>query len=94
MGHRASTSVVRIPEKQELSIRINPSQLADINTPIVYWPMVESSFGIVGACLPTFRPLFAGASTSGKSRIESPEVALVEIKQPAADVIHSGPERV
>ncbi|KAK4692115.1 hypothetical protein P7C71_g5025, partial [Lecanoromycetidae sp. Uapishka_2] len=26
-------------------------------TPIVYWPMVESSLGIVGACLPSMRPV-------------------------------------
>lgn len=33
-------------------------------SPLVYCPMVESSVGIVGACLPLLRPLF----TSGKSR--------------------------
>ncbi|CAD6590567.1 MAG: hypothetical protein ASARMPREDX12_004421 [Alectoria sarmentosa] len=27
-------------------------------TPTVYWPMVESSLGIVGACLPLLRPIF------------------------------------
>lgn len=25
---------------------------------MVYWPMVESSLGIVGACLPLLRPIF------------------------------------
>lgn len=34
-------------------------------TPTVYWPMVESSLGIVGACLPLLRPLF---SRKGDSR--------------------------
>ena len=29
----------------------------DMFTPTLYWPMVESSLGIVGACLPLFRPL-------------------------------------
>jgi len=26
-------------------------------TPTVYWPMVESSLGIVGACLPLLKPI-------------------------------------
>ena len=30
----------------------------DLLTPTVYWPMVESSLGIVGACLPLLRPIF------------------------------------
>ncbi|MCJ1451294.1 hypothetical protein MMC28_001630 [Mycoblastus sanguinarius] len=29
-----------------------------IMTPTLYWPMVESSLGIVGACLPLMRPIF------------------------------------
>ena len=29
----------------------------DIMTPTVYWPMVESSLGIVGASLPLLRPV-------------------------------------
>ena len=29
----------------------------DLLTPTVYWPMVESSLGIVGACLPLLRPI-------------------------------------
>ena len=36
-----------------------------ILTPTVYWPMVESSLGIVGACLPLLRPLFTGAASKG-----------------------------
>ena len=36
-----------------------------ILTPTVYWPMVESSLGIVGACLPLLRPLFTGARSKG-----------------------------
>lgn len=31
-------------------------------TPTVYWPMVESSLGIIGACLPLLRPLFSRGS--------------------------------
>ena len=27
-------------------------------TPTLYWPMVESSLGVVGACLPLLRPVF------------------------------------
>ena len=41
---------------------------ADIETPFVYWPMVESSLGIVGACLPLMRPLVAGAASPGFMR--------------------------
>lgn len=26
-------------------------------TPMIYWPFIESSLGIVGACLPLYRPL-------------------------------------
>lgn len=37
-------------------------------TPFVYWPMVESSLGIIGACLPLLRPLFAGAKSHGFMR--------------------------
>lgn len=37
-------------------------------TPGVLWPMVESALGIVGACLPLLRPLFAGTSTRGFMR--------------------------
>lgn len=38
-------------------------------TPTVYWPMVESSLGIVGACLPLLRPIFT--DTSAKSIFSS-----------------------
>lgn len=40
----------------------------DLQTPLVYWPMIESSVGIVGACLPLLRPLFAGATSRGFMR--------------------------
>ncbi|KAL6721772.1 hypothetical protein ACLMJK_000877 [Lecanora helva] len=36
-----------------------------ILTPTVYWPLIESSLGIVGACLPLLRPLFTGAKSKG-----------------------------
>ncbi|KAL9025593.1 MAG: hypothetical protein Q9196_005609 [Gyalolechia fulgens] len=39
-----------------------------LQTPLVYWPMVESSVGIIGACLPLLRPLFAGATSHGFMR--------------------------
>ena len=29
----------------------------DMLTPTLYWPMIESSLGIVGACLPLMRPI-------------------------------------
>ena len=40
----------------------NNLDITFIDTPLIYWPMVESSLGIVGACLPLLRPLFAGKS--------------------------------
>ena len=36
-----------------------------VSTPVIYWAMVESSLGVVGACLPLMRPLVAGTSPSG-----------------------------
>lgn len=36
-----------------------------MQSPSIYWGMIESSLGIVGACLPLFRPLFHGASSRG-----------------------------
>ena len=29
----------------------------DMLTPTLYWPMIESSLGIIGACLPLMRPV-------------------------------------
>lgn len=37
-------------------------------TPSLVWQFVESTLGIVGACLPLLRPLFAGTSTKGFMR--------------------------
>ena len=34
----------------------NHSQ-TDMLTPTLYWPMIESSLGILGACLPLMRPI-------------------------------------
>ncbi|MCJ1458323.1 hypothetical protein MMC28_008694 [Mycoblastus sanguinarius] len=58
-------------------------------TPTVYWPMVESSLGIVGACLPLLRPLFAGASTRGMVR-ELRSVAIPSSAQSDTDFKHTG----
>ena len=33
------------------------SRRTDITTPTVYLPMIESSLGIVGACLPLMKPI-------------------------------------
>jgi len=41
-------------------------------TPTVYWPMVESSLGIVGACLPLLRPLFSrGSGAKGFGQVRN-----------------------
>ncbi|KAL8832109.1 MAG: hypothetical protein Q9191_000466 [Dirinaria sp. TL-2023a] len=47
---------------------INNYDITYEETPMVYWPMVESSLGIIGACLPLMRPLFAGAASHGFMR--------------------------
>ena len=57
-----STLVVSISKEDNVSL-FSQSQYTDINSPIVYWPMIESSMGIMGACLPMLRPLFTGKST-------------------------------
>ena len=36
-----------------------PVDWKDMFTPTLYWPMVESSLGIVGACLPLLRPIIS-----------------------------------
>ncbi len=54
-------------------------------TPTVYWPMVESSLGIVGACLPLMRPIFTGASSKGFMR----KLRMVNIP---SDSIYQDPE--
>ncbi|CAF9940665.1 MAG: hypothetical protein ALECFALPRED_008785 [Alectoria fallacina] len=57
---------------------------ADMNTPLVYWPMVESSIGIVGACLPLLRPLFVGASSNGFMRsLKSVKIASLNLNEDA-----------
>jgi len=40
----------------------NNPDLTYILTPTFYWPMIESSLGVLGACLPTLRPIFQGWS--------------------------------
>ena len=44
-----------------------------MNTPLVYWPMIESSLGIVGACLPMLRPLFTRKSRPGGKKLAQPQ---------------------
>lgn len=34
-----------------------PNSVLDILTPTLYWPMIEASLGVVGASLPTMRPI-------------------------------------
>lgn len=72
-------------------------------TPTVYWPMVESSLGIVGACLPLFRPLFSrGESKKGfgqvkklrsvrhSVRLSSTDSRMPEMKPWSEDEMESG----
>jgi hypothetical protein len=56
-----------------LPARHNPLANAfptDLSTSIVYWPIVEFSLGIVGACHPSMRPIFTkGFETSLRSML-------------------------
>ncbi|KAF6225282.1 hypothetical protein HO133_010480 [Letharia lupina] len=55
-----------------------------MNTPLVYWPMVESCMGVVGACLPLLRPLFVGASSNGFMRsLKSVKIASLNLNEDA-----------
>lgn len=48
----------------------------DLFTPTIYWPMIESSLGIVGACLPLLRPILSEiASFESLRSIFSPSVS-------------------
>ena len=51
----------------KLSIVLASGATADISyvqTPTVYWPMIECGLGVVSACLPLLRPLFSSGSNS------------------------------
>ena len=48
-----------------MSLFFSNLDTTDLNSPLVFWPMIESSLGIVSACLPMLRPLFTPKSTSG-----------------------------
>ncbi|KAL8657519.1 MAG: hypothetical protein Q9226_001833 [Calogaya cf. arnoldii] len=51
------------------------------SAPIVYFPLVEAALGIVGACLPLYRPLFAGVTSRGFMRdLQSVDVPTTEQK--------------
>ncbi|KAM0802748.1 hypothetical protein BDR22DRAFT_970990 [Usnea florida] len=56
-------------------------------TPTVYWPMVESSLGIVGACLPLFRPIISGSFPvrSIRELISFPTMSFKSSKNPMKD---------
>ena len=46
--------------------------------------MVESSLGIVGACLPLLRPLFVGAASNGFMRsLKSAKIASLDLNADA-----------
>ena len=61
------TSSVRIARTLANGILTHHEQ--DLLTPTIYWPMVESSLGIVGACLPLLRPILT--DTGAKSIFSS-----------------------
>ncbi|MCJ1312210.1 hypothetical protein MMC25_005884 [Agyrium rufum] len=54
----------------------NNPDLSYYLTPIVYWPMIECSLGVIAACLPTLRPIVRDVSvdhllSTVKSRLTS-----------------------
>ncbi|CAD6582042.1 MAG: hypothetical protein ASARMPRED_000769 [Alectoria sarmentosa] len=56
-------------------------------TPTLYWPMVESSLGIVGACLPLFRPVISELSPVRSIReiISFPSMSITSSKKTLTD---------
>lgn len=52
----------------DVEVMSGSSDISWILSPAIYWPMVESSLGIVGACLPLLRPLVSNTMTSGFMR--------------------------
>lgn len=60
---------LRVRTACTLANRILTHHEQDLLTPTVYWPMVESSLGIVGACLPLLRPILT--DTRAKSILSS-----------------------
>lgn len=52
-------SVARLVVYYNVGQNINTSpDISYFLTPIVFWPMIECSLGVLGACLPTLWPLF------------------------------------
>ncbi|KAL8996870.1 MAG: hypothetical protein Q9169_003722 [Polycauliona sp. 2 TL-2023] len=50
-----------------------------LHAPLIYFPLVEMALAIVGACLPLYRPLFAGVTSRGFMRdLESVDVPTTE----------------
>lgn len=56
-------------------------------TPTLYWPMVESSLGIVGACLPLFRPIISELPPVRSIReiISFPSISITSSKKSLKD---------
>ena len=61
VGAGVAKLVVYYHIQYESLVLSNPD-ISYLLTPSLYWPMVESSLGIVGACLPLLRPLFTDGS--------------------------------
>ena len=53
----------------------------------LYWPMVESSLGIVGACLPLFHPIIGEFTPVRNIRkiISFPSMSITSSKKPLTD---------
>lgn len=65
-------------------------------TPSVYWPLIESAIGIVGACLPLLRPLVVGRE-EGKGcgfvrGLRSRDVVAVREEKPVGSDFITTPE--
>lgn len=68
--------------------------MKDLFTPTLYWPLVESSLGIVGACLPLYRPIISEIYPvrSIKEIITVPSLSPASFKKPTwnARILEAG----
>lgn len=64
----ASIAKVVIFHQIDVATTAGTADLKWVESPAIYWSMVESSLGIVGACLPLLRPLVSNTTTSGFMR--------------------------
>ena len=58
-NHQSQINLIRTsPVLTNPGVNLNQLTVSVYLAPTFYWPFIESSLGIVGACLPTLRPIF------------------------------------